>query len=44
MANKPMLENQRREFLRLGFGVAAVIALPVGFGGCSKEYPRQSFV
>ena len=44
MANKLALENQRREFLRLGIGVASGIVLPIGFGGCGKEDPRQTFV
>ena len=34
MANKPILVNQRREFLRLGIGIASGIALPIGLGGC----------
>jgi len=44
MANKPLLENQRREFLRLGIGVVSGIILPAGFSACSKEDGRQTFV
>ena len=44
MANKPTLENQRREFLRLGITVASGIVLPAGFSACSKEDPRQTFL
>ena len=44
MANKPILVNQRREFLRLGIGIASGIALPIGLGGCGKEDLRQTFV
>ena len=44
MANKPMLENQRREFLRFGITIASGIILPTGFSACSKEDPRQTFV
>lgn len=44
MANKPILDNQRRGFLCLGIGVASGIVLPGGFVACSKEDPRQSFV
>ena len=44
MVNKPLLENQRREFLRLGIGVASGIVLPAGFAACSKEHSLQTFV
>ncbi len=44
MANNPILENQRREFLRLGIGVASGIVLPAGFVGCSKDDSRQTFL
>ena len=44
MANKSILENQRREFLRLGIGMASGIVLPASFVACSKEDQRQTFV
>ena len=44
MANNLILETQRREFLRLGIGVASGISLPACFIACSKEDPRQTFV
>jgi FtsP/CotA-like multicopper oxidase with cupredoxin domain len=44
MANKPKLENQRREFLRLGITLASGIVLPAGFSACSKGDSRQTFV
>ena len=44
MENKYILENQRREFLRLGVGVASGIVLPAIFIACSKEDPQQTFV
>lgn len=44
MENKSLLENRRREFLRLGITIASGIILPTGFSACSKEDPRQTFV
>ena len=44
MANKLFQENQRREFLRLGIGIASGIVLPAGFVACSKDDSRQTFV
>ena len=44
MVNNPILENKRREFLRLGIGAASGIVLPAGFVACSKDDSRQTFV
>jgi len=44
MANKLTLENQRREFLRLGITIASGIVLPAGFCACSKGDLQQTFV
>ena len=44
MQNKFKLESPRRDFLRLGIGVASGIALSAGVGRCSKKYSEQNFV
>jgi len=37
-------ESPRRDFLRLGIGVASGVVLSAGVGRCSKKYPEQTFV
>ena len=44
MRNKFKLESPRRDFLRLGIGVASGIVLSAGVGRCSKKYSEQTFV
>ncbi len=44
MKNNFKLERPRRDFLRLGIGVASGIVLSAGVGRCSKKYSEQTFV
>ena len=44
MVKKPILENQRREFLRLGITIASGMILPAGFSACSQKDSQQTFV
>jgi FtsP/CotA-like multicopper oxidase with cupredoxin domain len=44
MLNKFNLESPRRDFLRLGIGVASGIVLSAGVGRCSDKDSEQTFV